>query len=222
VNFQLDDSSADWLDAIVTFVTANILWILTSVPVVTMPMATAGLFAVLVPRVRGQKPEAFAAFFDGVRRYWRQSTLFFVLDGLLGGLVVANVLIIPRMGAPSLLVVLSGAVTLLVGLIAVLVNLYFWPLLVTVVLPLRTLIVMSFRLAMGHLLWSLLIAAGVGGAVILSLALPGFVTVIVAFAGGALWISWGAWRIIARYLQTEPGTDSQDTPSNRGTHPDQP
>ena len=207
--YQPDESTANLLDTLVAIVTANILWILTSIPIVTLPAATGGLFAVLMPRVRGRKPEAFDAFFEGVRHYWRQSTLCFLLDGLLGVWVAANSLIIPRMGSPSWLTILSGGVTLLVGLNVLLVNLYFWPLLVTVELPFRALIDMSFRMALGHALWSLLIAAGVGVAVVLTLLLPGFVTVIVAFAGGALWISWGAWRVIARYIEAENAANSR-------------
>ena len=40
--YQPDESTANLLDTLVAIVTANILWILTSIPIVTLPAATGG------------------------------------------------------------------------------------------------------------------------------------------------------------------------------------
>jgi len=46
----------DWLDRVMTLVTANMLWLVCSLPLVTLPAATAGLWAVLLPWWRGENP----------------------------------------------------------------------------------------------------------------------------------------------------------------------
>ena len=63
-----------------TVVLANLLWSVFAVLIVTLPAATAGLFAVLAPLVRGQDAEIFATFFGTMRRQWLKSTLIMAAD----------------------------------------------------------------------------------------------------------------------------------------------
>src|SRR5215831_5055006 len=87
----------DWLSA---FALANLLWIFLSLPVVTMPAATAGLFAATSPWARGKPGELFRDFSDGMRQCWRKSTLIVLGDLLLSSLVLINLSIFRLMGLP--------------------------------------------------------------------------------------------------------------------------
>src|SRR5215211_8829938 len=66
-------------------VMANILWLLLSLPIVTWPAATAGLFY-LVRRVVQEELDAplqearLGDFWDGFRRYWPRSSVLSVID----------------------------------------------------------------------------------------------------------------------------------------------
>src|SRR5215210_3047606 len=66
-------------------VVANILWLLLSLPIVTWPAATAGLFY-LVRRVVQEEMEAspqearLGDFWDGFRRYWLRSSVLSLID----------------------------------------------------------------------------------------------------------------------------------------------
>src|SRR3954447_17679413 len=80
-----------------TLVVANILWLLLSLPIVTWPAATAGLFH-LVRRVVQEELDAsprdanLSDFWDGFRRYWLRSSVLSVID-LVGAGVIAVALV---------------------------------------------------------------------------------------------------------------------------------
>ena len=71
---------ADILDKATTFILVNMLWMVLAALIITLPLATAGLFATLTPWVRGQTSEPFRDFFGAMRRYARQSIVIFLGD----------------------------------------------------------------------------------------------------------------------------------------------
>ena len=73
-------------------VAVNILWLLLSLPIVTWPAATAGLFH-LVRRLVQEELEAsprdanLSDFWNGFRRYWLRSSMLTAIDLASGGLL---------------------------------------------------------------------------------------------------------------------------------------
>ena len=130
-----------------SFVLANLLWSMFLIPVITIPAATAGLFSVMSKRVRGQQHELFQEFFGAMRRLWQKATVVALVDLLLGGLLVINLSIFPMMSATDVLGIISRSVTLFVGLMAVLVNVYLWSLMVVFERPLKQLFELSYKFA---------------------------------------------------------------------------
>ncbi len=193
----------DWLDKVGTFVLANLFWIIFSIPLVTLPAATAGLFATVSPWVRGKEVEVFRAFLGGMRRFWLKSTLIGLLDLLAVGWVLVNFMIIARMDIANPIGWLSRSTSLFVGLAVLMVNVYLWPLLVVFDLPIRQLIERAVKLAFAHPVWSLGLVLVTALALLLSLTLPAVVTLVVSFSACALLIHWGAWRIIRQYLSDQ-------------------
>ena len=68
------------LDRILTVMLANVLWFVFAVLIITLPAATAGLFAVMAPLARNRDAEIFATFFGTMRRQWLKSTVIFLAD----------------------------------------------------------------------------------------------------------------------------------------------
>lgn len=188
------------VEAVTTFVMANLLWALSSMFVVTMPAATAGLFAVFVPWVRGQSVEPIAAFFGGMRRHWRRATVVALIDLAIGALVALNLLILRQMGLGQLLAAISLSLTLLVALLVLATNAYAWPLLILQDLPLRNVLQNAFKLALAHSGWTALVLLAAVLPLLLSLFLPQAVFLTVSFSASALITTWGAWRVIRPYL----------------------
>ena len=113
-------------------VVANILWLLLSLPIVTWPAATAGLFylvrRVVQEELEGTPREArLGDFWDGFQQYWLRSSLLIVID--LAGLGVIAVALVFYGGRPEEpLRWLVGPIGL-VGLAWIAAQLYIFPLL---------------------------------------------------------------------------------------------
>jgi len=200
-----NDGLFDFFDKAANFVLANLFWVLLSIPLVTMPLATAGLFATMSLWVRGKSPEVFRDFWDGVRQFWLKASLIGLMDGLIAGLILLNLSIFRLMNPSQLLSILSQSATLFVALTVIAVNLYLWPLMVTFAdLPLRRLIDTSIKLVFAYPLWSLVMLMLAAIPLVISLLfLPAGALVLVSFSTVALLVSWGAWRIIQRYVPEE-------------------
>lgn len=185
------------------FVLANLLWSLCAIPVITIPAATAGLFAVMSGQMRGKPSSLFEEFFGTMRRLWLKATAIAVLDLLVAGLLAANLLIFRLMNTLDLMGFLARSVTLFVGLALLLTNLYVWSLMVISNMPIRQLIETSYKLMFAHPLWScgVLIAAAIPVAI--SLLLPRAVFLLVTVSACALIISRGTWPIIQRHLSQD-------------------
>ncbi|MBN1430030.1 MAG: DUF624 domain-containing protein [Anaerolineae bacterium] len=185
------------------FIMANLLWILLSLPVITLPAATAGLFATFSPWVRGMHAAVFPDFFKGMRRHWLTSTLIAAIDLVIGGIVASDLLIMNSMDMPQLAVIISLSGILSVTLLTILVNMYIWPLMVTFDLSFRQLIKTAMTLAFKHAGWSVLIMGMTALIVGVSAFLPRLFLVLATFSSCALLMSWGAWRIARRYIEAD-------------------
>lgn len=197
------DDLFDQINKWSTFILANLMWAVLSIPVITLPAATAGLFNTMSLWVRGKSPNLFMDFPDGMRRCWRNSTLLTLLDVLVVGLLVLNFSLFPVMDMQNPLAFLSRSVTLFVGLTLALVNLYAWPLMVLFDLSLPRLLAVALKMAVEHLLISIGLLLLVLLPVVVSLWLPAAALLFVTFSWSIFIWNWGAWRIIRRYVAEE-------------------
>ena len=195
-----NDELFHFLDKAASFVMANLLWVLLSIPLVTLPAATAGLFATMSLWAQGKPTEVFQDFFRGAWQHWRKASLVVVFDILLGGLVILNFALFRLMNISQPVLLLSQSITLFVAVTLIMVNLYLWPLMVSFEdFSLRRLVDTSLRLVFIHPAWSLamLVLAIIPFA--LSIFLPAAALVLVSFSTFALMVSWAAWRVIRHY-----------------------
>jgi uncharacterized membrane protein YesL len=199
-----NDGLFDFLDKVATFVLANLFWVLLSIPLVTLPIATAGLFATMSLWVRGKSPEVFRDFFRGARQFWLKASLTGLIDTLIAGVIVLNLSIFRLMNSSQFLSVLSQSATLFVALTTITVNLYLWPLMVTFnELSLSRLIITSTKLVFAYPIWSLFMFILAALPFAINLLLPAGMLVLASFSSAALLVNWGAWRIIQRYVPEE-------------------
>jgi uncharacterized membrane protein YesL len=187
-------------DRIMTVVLGNMLWFVCAVPIVTLPAATAGLFAVLVPLVRDDDAEIFGTFFGTLRRQWLKSTMIFAANAMIGAALAFNFTVLNIMNPPGPIFWLFRSIYIFLAIMTLMTNLYLWPLLVLFDLQLRNLVTVSIKLVFMHPLWSLFTL----GLALLPLSLAVFVplalSIIVIFSMAVLIINWGAWQIIKKYV----------------------
>ena len=191
---------SEWADRAGTFILANLLWLLLSLPLITLPLATAGLFATLAPWGRGKPSEVFRDFFGGIRQYWRKAMLIGLIDVLLGGLVAVNFSIFRLMNMSQPVALVSQSITFFAGLLLLLVNLYVWPLLVTFDLPLRDLLETAVKLVFAHPFVSIGMLLGTLAILLVCTLLPAAFSLLATFSACAWFISWGAWRVLRGHI----------------------
>jgi uncharacterized membrane protein YesL len=184
----------------------SLLFWLTCPLVITLPGGIAGLYAVLGPLIRSGKAEG-----EILRPFWatfRQTALtglgLLVIDLLLALIVWADILFFRGVGAlwGQGLALLIGAV----GLVALMVNIFAWPLLAWYPQPLGRLLRRAFLLTGAH---PLLALAGVAVLFMLPVLLAVLPSPLVAFVpalGPGLvfgLLGWIAWRAMSRYEAVE-------------------
>lgn len=203
----VDDQKFDWLELIQTisgFALLNMLWLFCSLFIITMPAATAALFATVAPWGRGQSPsESLVKFFTGMRRYWLKATAVTLLNLIISSFILFNILILQQMDTSQIINLLSLSVTVAVAFVLILMNIYFWPLLVTLEQSLPDLLKNALKLTIAHPFWGALVAITAVIPLLISLILPQAFLITITFASIALIVYAGAWRIIQRYLDEE-------------------
>lgn len=205
------------LDRLATLVIANLAWTLLALLVIPLPAATAGLFAVTVPLARGKDREFFATFFSTMRRLWLKATVLFLLDVVLGALVLVNLQALETIPLPEIMLWFMRSLTLLIGLVLLLANLYAWPLLVMFDLPLRRLVKVSLLLALAHPLQTMLtLALGLTPLLLGLFVLPLWLMAVGIVSLSSLAIGWGSWRVIRKRASAEELEELDDPMRSSG------
>lgn len=191
------------IDAYSGFVMANLLWAVVGMFIITLPIATVGLFAVMSERVRGRQPETVYTFVTAVRERWRTATIIGLLDAAVFAFLLLNINILAQMPAGNPMQIVSGAVTLCTGLIVLSMNAYIWPLLALETLSPRRVLQLSFSYALAYPLQTFAMLAVAAAVIAGSLLLPRAVLVLATASAVAYILAWGSWRVIRRHLTPE-------------------
>lgn len=190
----------DYADRYSNFALANLLWVVLALPLITLPAATAGLFATMSKWTRGTRPSVIPDFFSAMNRYWLKASVLALLDVLAVGFLLLNLSIIGTMDSGSPMTLISGGAVIFFGLLLALTNLYVWPLLVSTDLPLWQLIRTAYSLALAYPLQSVLMLALAVLPVAVCLLLPRAFLLFGAFSGATFIMTWGTWRVVDHHL----------------------
>lgn len=186
-------------DRVATFVLSNIFWFMLAAPIITLPAATAGLFATMAPWVRGHDVEFFSTFFGAMRRHWWKSSLIVLFDVVVGLLIYMNFTILNAMTLPIAISWMIRSVNISAALIVLLMNLYMWTLMVLFDLPLRRLWNVASRLTLVHPLWSAITLVLACLPILAGQFVPVWLNVMLTASATAFITNWGTWRIIKKY-----------------------
>lgn len=193
------------IEAWTTFILSNIVWFIVSIPLVTMPAATVGLFAYLSARARGRQPDFFRTYFGAVRQHWRKATILGVIDVVIGGLVILNLSIFPRMDMTAdLFAFVARSMTIFVAAAALMLNLYVWSLMVLLEdASLKKLVENAAALFFTHPLWSLGVLIASALPTLISLLLPQGIFALATISLTVLIATMGTWRVIRQHLDAD-------------------
>lgn len=195
-----------WLDELDVWsspVMANMLWVVFVVPVITLPLAFVGLFAVMFHWMDSRRTQVFSLFFGTMRYTWRKCYLLFALDIAILAFLSFNLFVFQLMDMGDILAFLSRSATLFSLIVFVNFNVLAWVLVAIWDKPLKHILSVSLKLVFVQPLWS----AGIALAFILpfavSLVMPTVVFVVLTGSAAAYMACWGTYRLMLHYLSRE-------------------
>ncbi|MGJ3237133.1 MAG: DUF624 domain-containing protein [Anaerolineae bacterium] len=179
---------------------ANLLWILVSIPLLTMPLALVGLLAVMFHWVDDRRTQVFSIFFNTIRQTWHKCYMLLALDLLVGGFLILNVLIFLEMDITQWLPRISLGATIFTLFIFLMANILAWVLIAVWDAPFKRIVTFAIRLVFVNPFWTVI----TGGCAILpflfSLVLPAAVFVTVTGALAAAIAARGTHYLMRTYL----------------------
>ncbi|GAA5026896.1 YesL family protein [Actinopolymorpha pittospori] len=194
------------LEALFTIVVAGLLWVLASVPIVTLGPATAAFAAVMMEWGQDGPPSVWSTFWTAFRRHFRQGMWLGFLATIAGVLLSVDLMYgLRATDAPLRAVVMVAAI---IGILAVGGTLVFtFPVMVAYPAPWRRVLRNAALFAAAHPLTTL-------GSLFLLLAASLLVVFIPALL--PVWVGFAAWtisrlvrRVFRRFLARQEAAAAQ-------------
>jgi uncharacterized membrane protein YesL len=154
---KLKQGWRDNLDTWANPVFANMLWVLLSIPILTMPLALVGLLAVMFHWIDDRRTQVLSIFFGTIRRVWIKAYILFALDLVGGGFIYLNTLIFTQMELTNILALLSLSATLFTMIVFVAFNIPAWVMVATWDAPLNRILPFCIRLVFAQPFWTILL-----------------------------------------------------------------
>lgn len=155
------------LSKICDMVCLNVLWLVCSIPIITIGASTAALYTVMLKMVKNEEGYIFRGFFKAFKSNFRQSTIMWLILLLLGIICWIDYRVSGMMPGTAGLIMRS--IFLLAGFILLSVINYAFPLTARYENSIRATFRNALFLTIGKLPYTILMAAVVAAAVIASL-----------------------------------------------------
>lgn len=203
------------LSKICDMVCLNILWLICSIPIITIGASTAALYTVMLKMVKNEEGYIFRGFFKAFKSNFKQSTIMWIVILLLGIVCwidyrVAGVM--PGMGGRIMRIIF-----LLLGFILLSVTIYIFPLTARYENTIRNTVRNALILTVGKLPYTLLMVVVTVGSVIISLwnSMTLMFAIPLWFIIGVSLIAWINSYILRRVFMifdsVENGTNDENT-----------
>ena len=88
--FSTDGKLFRGLEKVVNVVYLNILWILFSIPIVTIGASTTAMFSVMMKMARDREGYIFKSFWKAFKENFKQSTVIWIIIIVVGTFLVAD------------------------------------------------------------------------------------------------------------------------------------
>ena len=202
--FSLDSPFGQKLTLLSNLVLLNLLWILCSIPIVTMGAATAAMYHVIFLYITNQDDAVIKPFFKAFAGSLKQATAVWLLHLLCGGMLVAEAFYLAGGASLGLKLVFLAVVLLFLG-----VGSYFYHLVGRYQTTGRKALWNSLALALRHPGATLLLAlvqAAIGAVLLLSPALAWKSAIFWTLIGFALLAYLFGWVLLRIFVKYDPPT----------------
>lgn len=178
-----------FMDKVMDAMIISILWLVCSLPIVTMGAATTAVFQFTLYQVRDEEGYVWKSFFKAFRQNFRQATILWLGGLAVGAFLLADVYLCMHLRIPGTLRMALLVGLGCIGLIYLLTMLYVLPLMACFQVSVKTAVRDSFVMAVGNLPVSLLI-----------LMIYGIFTVLACYRPGAAVFCVGLAIFVSSYL----------------------
>lgn len=202
--FDFDGPVYKWGTEITDVMILSILWLVCSIPIVTIGASTTALYYILGKKVREEHTYVFKPFFKSFKDNFIQGTVLTFIVGfslfssyLYYGILISGV---------------AGTGIKIIGLLfimqVILISLYIFPVLSRFHMPIKNILVTSFVLANKHIISSLICLLFFIGCIMTVLAMTPFS--ILAFGVYALITSFILQRVFTKHIEHINEEDKED------------
>lgn len=203
--FNLDSGVMGALSKLADVAIVSILWIVFSLPVVTIGASTTALYYTSVKVIRRGRNYVWRSFWQSFKDNFKDATIMWVFILVFSGLLGFNVWLTMQMTG-TFGAILRG-VYLLMAVLLLIAGIYIFPVLSRFSMNKRSVVKMAFLLSIKHLPFTIMMAVIVVGMSVLSFVIP--ILVFISPAVTALLCSLLMERILKLYIQSS-GDESTD------------
>lgn len=126
--FGIDGSFTGFMEKTADFFLVSIMWIICSLPVVTIVLSTSALYYSVVKCVRRERGTATHEFIHFIKENWKQGLKLGVVYLILGTLVALNIYAVFQMERGSMLFRVYSIESLWIGICFLFASIYLFPL----------------------------------------------------------------------------------------------
>lgn len=174
LNGMFDPENRFWMfmEKVMNAVVISLLWLICSIPVVTMGAATTAVFQFTLRQVRDEEGYVWQSFFKAFKQNFRQATILWTAILASGMFLFYDIYVCLQIAVPQIVRLAVLAVLGCIGLLWMLTVLYVLPLLACFRVTVRQAVHDSFVMAVGNLPVSIVILAVYAGFTVLAAMRP--------------------------------------------------
>lgn len=154
--FSYDNPLMRFLNKIAICAYLNILWLIFSLPVITIGASTTALYYVSLKLVKDEEGNIFPSFYKAFRENFKTATICWMIYLFFGIILGIDALILTRMGLESTLWIVVTAVFIFVSILYTMIGMYLFPLIArfdnTFLLHIKNSFILSVRFLFATLL----------------------------------------------------------------------
>lgn len=203
--FNLDSGVMGALSKLADVAIVSLLWIVFSLPIITIGASTTALYYASVKVIRRGRNYIWRSFWQSFKDNFKDATILWAFILLFSGLLGFNIWLTMQMSG-TFGAVLRG-VYLLMAVLLIIAVIYIFPLLSRFAMNKRSILKMAFLLSIKHLPFTILMAAIVIGMGVLNFIIP--ILIFISPAVTVLLCSLLMERILKLYIQSS-GDESAD------------
>ena len=196
--FNMDSPIMRFMTKVADIMILNLLFILTSLPVITIGAAWTSLYYVSMKLVRDEEGGIVRSFFHSFRINFRQATILWLGTVAVFAVLIADLLILAQIDSPYAAAMNMGV--LIIGVVILMILQYLFPLVAKFDASLKQTLKNACLMAVAHLPKTILMTAFVAGSAFISFyngyTLP-VASVVFAFIGFGL-IAFGNSAVLVK------------------------